>query len=607
MKQSPGLAKDDFRRQQLISATTRCISQYGLSGTTISRVTQEANLSNGIVNFYFDGKLNLLLGTLASLHEEFQSDLNRVMQTHSDPAACLTALIDFHFSSKHCDADKIAVWHAFSSDSAHRQAYMETYGKHEEEYLKTLIQLFGELCNRISLPASAAEPFARAFIGLIDGLWQDKLYLPDTFDADAARRQCHDFLTALMPGIFPGSVTTKPPVSNTTAPTETPERSDLLQPWTYMNEELLELEMQHIFREQWLLVGHVSEVSEPLQFLTLDALGERILILRGKDDVLRAFHNVCRHRGAKLLDRERGSCRHRITCPFHGWAFDSSGALVAVPAKRTFDDFDVKDHALVSVDLEVWQGFIFIRMQGDAPPISEQLKAVDHILAPYQLDKLQMEPESRYRVERPYNWKVIHDIDNEGYHVPVGHPSLQQLYGKDYIDEFVDGIPHSHGKLNDSASETWSVRNYLSLLPRFEHLPEDCQRTWQYIGIFPSMVLGLYPDSVEFYMTIPKSIDTTWYIGGTYHFPDDRREARAARYLTQRINRQTDEEDEDFVRWMQDGLQSSALPEQKLSSIESGVRQFHHAIQKIIPVTSLRNPPKAGEVRDINEQLRNAH
>ena len=233
----------------------------------------------------------------------------------------------------------------------------------------------------------------------------------------------------------------------------------------------------------------------------------------------------------------------------------------------------------------------------------DAMQPVADLFTPYRIEEMLPVSGTAYSQERPYNWKVVHDIDNEGYHVPIGHPSLQQLYGKDYTDTMVDGIPVSYGNINEKAGSNWSVKMYQKLLPEYDHLPDANRRLWQYSAAFPSMVFGLYPDSVEFYMTLPLTPESTIYRGGTYALPDDRREAAAAIYLNRRINNETEAEDERFVSWLQDGMKSSVFPVPNLSSIELGVRRFHQSIQKQLPVAKLLQHPGKGLVQEINRKL----
>ncbi len=382
------------------------------------------------------------------------------------------------------------------------------------------------------------------------------------------------------------------------------ETSDCLAPWTYYDEELLELEKNQIFRKNWLLVGHINDMPNPRDYLTMDAVGERALVVRGNDNQIRAFHNVCRHRGSKLLDSPSGQCAHALTCPFHGWTYQLDGKLIGVPAENTFRNLDKSRNGLVPLDLEVWMGFIFIRFENAKQSLAQMLRPMQDEIAPYKIAQMQPLENTRYDDIRPYNWKVFHDIDNEGYHVPVGHPALQQLYGKNYSDQLVDGLPVSYGVINDQPAKLWSVRNYQKLLPRFDHLSEKNQKLWLYGGIFPSMVLGLYPDSIEFYMTLPVSADKTRVRGAAYALPDPRPEINAVRYLNRRINNATSAEDENFVRQLQDGMQSSVFPQPNLSSIEHGVREFHRQLQELLPVARLKHHPGKGQVAQTNLSLR---
>ena len=397
--------------------------------------------------------------------------------------------------------------------------------------------------------------------------------------------------------------TKKSPTQTTATDSKDRPSGDLLAPWTYHSEELLQLEIEHLFKKQWLLAGHLSDIPERRDYLTFDAVGECALVVRGNDNQVRAFHNICRHRGAKLVEGARGRCAHALTCAFHGWTYRLDGGLSAVPAENTFDNLDKAKNGLVPLAMEIWMGFIFVRYQGAGPSLAQTMKPVEHLAALYRMHEMKPIEDSRFEELRPYNWKAIHDIDNEGYHVPLGHPALQQLYGKNYRDDSIGGVPVAYAYLNEQPGKLWSVRHYQKLLPSFDHLPRDHQRLWFYISFFPSMVLAIYPDSMEFYMSIPVAAGSTRRIGGAYALPDERREVRAARYLSARINRVTDREDDEFVRRLQYGMKSSAFPEPRLSSLEHGVREFHRAIQQVLPVAALAHAPRVGTLARVNEEM----
>lgn len=381
--------------------------------------------------------------------------------------------------------------------------------------------------------------------------------------------------------------------------------SHLLPPWTYFSDEFHTLEVESLFKRNWLLVGHTSDLKMAGDYLTFEAFDERVIVVRNENGDLNAFHNVCKHRGGQILDAANtvtGNCRKAMMCPFHGWSYDLDGKLKNVPAANTFSGLDITSIALASVELEIWMGFIFIRFVSEGPSLATLMAPVEHEFRPYMTES--MEPLYPATVEeKPYNWKTIHDIDNEGYHVPVGHPSLQQLYGGNYVDSLEHGFLVARATLNDKPGRNWSVRNYQTLLPHFDHLPAERQRLWYYLLLFPNLIFGLYPDMMEIYMTIPDSPTSTRYISRTYALPDSRREARAARYLNVRINTETAEEDDSFVASLQQGMKSSAWQPPNLSSLESGVATYHSFIQGALPVGKLSQEPASGTLRQVNETM----
>ncbi len=380
------------------------------------------------------------------------------------------------------------------------------------------------------------------------------------------------------------------------------EYSDLLSPWTYSSTEFFKLEVEHLFKPNWQLVGHISDFSKPGDYLTFDAFDEQVLVIQDEAGQLNAFHNVCQHRGGRLASGQSGHCRRAMICPFHGWSYTLDGRLKGVPAASTFTNLDKSTIALKQVEHEIWMGFVFIRLRGGGPSLQSQLAPLQASVEPYLPEQLQ--PFYAATEERkPFNWKTIHDIDNEGYHVPVGHPSLQQLYGHDYRDTMQDGFMVSTGTVSDKPAKAWSVRHYQRLLPDFDHLPPERQKLWFYFQLFPNLIFGFYPDMMEIYMTLPESPDSTRYLSRTFALPDDRRETRAARYLNVRINSETAEEDDNFVGQLQNAMKSSAWSPPRLSSLEEGVRIYHHQIQAHLPVGRLRQSPPEHNIAVVNEKM----
>ncbi len=375
--------------------------------------------------------------------------------------------------------------------------------------------------------------------------------------------------------------------------------------WTYFNEELLELEIEELFRKRWQLACHVNEVPNPGDYTTFDLAKERALIVRGKDGVLRAFHNLCRHRGSRVVGDQQGQCKSTIICPYHGWAYNLDGTLRAPAKPRSFPPLDPIAWGLKPVEMEIWRGFVFIRFKpSDQPPISQILARFDAEVAPYQIERLIPAAPVNWANATPVNWKSIRDVDNEGYHVPKAHPMLQDLYGKGYHDEpYVGGASRSFAGFNPGPGKFWSVRAYKSILPQATWLPESHQQAWLYIGVFPNAVIGLYPDSVIFYQEFPDGVGKARLRGQVFHRPDESRELRAARYLSGRIDGETGAEDQDLTIWSYEASQSSGYEGIILSDLEYGVRSHHDHLREILPVMTLEREPAAGTLAERNASM----
>ncbi len=379
-----------------------------------------------------------------------------------------------------------------------------------------------------------------------------------------------------------------------------------LPAWSYDNDEMMALENEIVFRRNWLLVGHVSQIPEPGDFMTLDVADERAVVVRGRDGAVRAFHNLCRHRGSRVVAKESGNCGAVITCPFHGWSYALDGRLQGVPFPKSFGQLDRAALGLKPLDREIWHGMVFIRFKGDGPSIAETLAPIEAEVAPYRLEE--MRPfGGPWRMEFEANWKAAVDVDNEGYHVPNAHPGLNDLYGHSYFDEILENrISKSMGTFGDRRHKLWSVRHYVKLLPEASHLPESQRKAWIYYGIFPGAILTFYPDTCGFYQFLPLGTRRSAMQGCGFGLPDGRREMRAARYLQERINGTTGDEDIQLIKWSWEGMRSSAFDDFILSDLESGVRDYHDRLREVLPVLNLPEAPPQGTLAQRNQELNGA-
>ena len=377
-----------------------------------------------------------------------------------------------------------------------------------------------------------------------------------------------------------------------------------LPAWSFFSAEMLEAEKELLFRRHWQLVCHESDLSEPGDFMTLDIVGERALVIRGQDAQLRAFHNLCRHRGSRVVAESHGRCKSAIICPFHGWVYNLDGTLRGAAQPNSLPALDPQQHGLKPIEMDIWHGFVFVRFQpGPQPSVSQLLSHIEDEVSQYQLASLTPTGEGFWATEVEANWKCVRDVDNEGYHVPMAHPGLQDLYGNNYHDEpFCNGTARSLGSFREGDGRFWSVRNYKKVLQAPEQLDDDHKNAWLYFGIFPNLVIGFYPDSVNFYQEFPTDIGKCIQRGTTYRYADEDRRMRLSRYLSMRIDRITSKEDEQLIEWTWEAAFSSGYDGVILSDLEYGVHSYHEALRTLFPV--LRGPePEAGTLAQANEAL----
>ena len=375
--------------------------------------------------------------------------------------------------------------------------------------------------------------------------------------------------------------------------------------WAYFSQELFELECETLFKTHWQFVCHVNEAADIGAYVTFDVAGERALVIRGHDGILRAFHNLCRHRGSRIVPEARGVCNKAMVCPYHGWAYNLDGGLRGIANRDSFPPMQAEKWGLKPLEMEIWNGLVFIRFQaGPQPSVAEVLARFDDEIAPYDLANMVPTDSNSMDDLLPVNWKSVRDVDNEGYHVRQAHPGLHQLYGDGYFDEpYVNGTSRSVGTFNEAYGHRWSVRKYREILPEADRLPLHQRRQWIYFGMFPNFVLGLYPDSVIYYQEVPQSAEQTVQRGMCYRRAKESREMKAARYLSGRIDRDTAEEDQMLMVWSCEATKSSAYDGVILSDLEYGVKTYHDHLRQLLPVMEQSVPPKPGQMAHVNDTL----
>ncbi len=359
--------------------------------------------------------------------------------------------------------------------------------------------------------------------------------------------------------------------------------------WVYHDPDFFKVEMERVIRPSWQIVCHLSDVPKAGDWHGLEYLGENVIVIRGDDGAVRAFHNVCRHRASRLVDGSYG-CAKKLVCPYHGWAYEKDGRLTGVPGKADYTSLDMSKLGLIPVECETWRGFIFVRLESQGPSVAEMMAPYEAMVAPYRFEEMTAFGRVTLR-HRTVNWKNVADNYSDGLHIPVAHPGLTRLFGRSYGVEASAHVDRMWGDLVERPSNNPSERAYQALLPRVDHLPEDRQRHWLYFKLWPNVAFDFYPDQVDFMQFIPLTATTTMIREIAYCLPDDRREMKAARYLNWRINRQVNAEDTVLITRVQQGMESTSYLPGPLGDSEVCLRAFASKLRHLIPEACGNTPP----------------
>jgi len=188
----------------------------------------------------------------------------------------------------------------------------------------------------------------------------------------------------------------------------------------YADPAIFEAERQAIFRRTWQLLGPVSQLMAPGAYLAVDVAGWQLFALRGDDGVLRGFHNVCRHRGARLLQQGEGTCK-ALRCPYHNWVYASDGRLRHAPWFGDDPGFDPAQWPLEPAPLAQWRGLLFIAIDPEHE-LLDQLGDLPEEVAEFPIESYA--PVEQHRFDARTNWKTYTDNFVEGYHIPGIHPGF---------------------------------------------------------------------------------------------------------------------------------------------------------------------------------------
>jgi TetR/AcrR family transcriptional regulator, transcriptional repressor of bet genes len=310
------------QRQRLIDACISALHIYGPSRTTVEKVVALADLSPGIVRFYFDSKAAMLMASLEYLAAEFEERvLAPVARLKDSPVQALRLLVELYFDADIASPRKVSVWYAFWGEASARQEYQDICGKKDDDFAMLVHELMERMISSSSATQLNADGVALGLIGVLEVLWQSIAFQSEaSIDRGAAVERSLSYLRSIFPGEFRAAAA---------APARRPSGSLRLPARAYADPVLLRAERAQLLWPAWQLLGHEAELRASGDFLTADLAGERAMVVRGERGRLQAFRNTCRRRPHALLTPRKGHLRSAIHCAAHSLTYDFQGRLVA--------------------------------------------------------------------------------------------------------------------------------------------------------------------------------------------------------------------------------------------------------------------------------------
>ncbi|MFE9396905.1 aromatic ring-hydroxylating dioxygenase subunit alpha [Streptomyces flavidovirens] len=278
----------------------------------------------------------------------------------------------------------------------------------------------------------------------------------------------------------------------------------------YTDPDIFRLEQERIFESMWFCVVRSSELARPGAFKTVEVGRESILVTRSRDHSVRAFFNVCRHRGAKLCTEESGEVKRAFQCPYHAWTYDLQGKLIAAPNLTKMPDVGRTEYGLVNVHVREWLGYVWVCLADDPPSFEEDV--IGDVVArlgdvamidQYGIADLEVGKRIVYDVKA--NWKLIIENFMECYHCATIHPELTEV-----LPEFADGYAAQyfvgHGAEFGADVKGFTVDGSEGL----DRIPTvSADRQYFAVTVRPQVFINLVPDHVIFHRMYPVAADRT--------------------------------------------------------------------------------------------------
>ncbi|MDB6075489.1 MAG: Rieske (2Fe-2S) domain protein [Verrucomicrobiaceae bacterium] len=315
----------------------------------------------------------------------------------------------------------------------------------------------------------------------------------------------------------------------------------------YTSQEFFDWEVDNLFRNDWLPLAHASQIPAAGDFLNIDMLGEPLIVVRGKENRVRVLSRICPHRAMDIMpegfgygghglgDAKQGEpgCGHTrlFMCPYHAWTFELDGRLKGSPEMQHSTGFQRDSWGLKEFKCEVWNGLVFVNLDGTAEPLRERLEGLSEVLAPWNIGEMKMAIQMEW--DCPFNWKVLMENFMESYHHIGAHAKTLQpmMPARDtWNEEERPGYIRAHLPVKPSKRDEMQAAEgcgeFVHGLPPITSLPADARYEWNLFCVYPLVLVSANPDRVIFYRMQPLGPDrlrlltTTLVPASTTQHPD---------------------------------------------------------------------------------------
>ena len=350
----------------------------------------------------------------------------------------------------------------------------------------------------------------------------------------------------------------------------------------YTDPAFLDLERRFVFDASWVFVGAAESIPEPGDLMPMDLIGRPVVIVRQRDGGIKAFHNVCRHRGVILVEAAQTE-RPTMTCPYHAWSYGLDGTLLKTPHFAGDGKHDVGPIPRDCLDLkaircETWHGLVFLNMSGDAVPLAEHMAPVAKRYGDFDFSEMRLGAVQEF--ELAANWKLPIENFIEGYHLPWTHPFLNSVSSManhySVIDEPIAGQGSDLYERDKAGHDA---------LPQFSGLSEHWRVRAEYPSLLPNMLLGVHVDHITVWGIYPVGPDRAlervyfFYAGEAALTP----ELAGQREIVENNLRSINFEDVGVVESMQRGRASPGYVDAHFSPYHEGcIHSFEKRIANAI-------------------------